>query len=96
MNRRGFLKLFAGLAVAETISKTYFLPPIGGWKSDVIAGPEAYDYIFKYRNLVDGGKLQIYKGRQIGMTTMYRQHIAFQLYKHGDLSRKQLFDVLDT
>jgi hypothetical protein len=38
MNRRSFLSLFAGAAAASTVS--YFLPPIGGWKSDVIAQPE--------------------------------------------------------
>jgi hypothetical protein len=37
MNRRGFLKLLAGAAAASTTA--YFLPPIGGWKSDVIAQP---------------------------------------------------------
>jgi hypothetical protein len=37
MNRRSFLSLFAGAAAASTVS--YFLPPIGGWKSDVIVNP---------------------------------------------------------
>lgn len=35
MNRRSFLKILAGTAAASTTA--YFLPPIGGWKSDVIA-----------------------------------------------------------
>jgi hypothetical protein len=37
MNRRSFLKILAGTAAASTTA--YFLPPIGGWKSDVIAQP---------------------------------------------------------
>ena len=36
MNRRAFLRMIAGTAAA-TAAPTYFLPPIGGWKSDVIA-----------------------------------------------------------
>lgn len=35
MNRRRFLQILAGTAAASTTA--YFLPPIGGWKSDVIA-----------------------------------------------------------
>lgn len=35
MNRRRFLSILAGTAAASTVS--YFLPPIGGWHSDVIA-----------------------------------------------------------
>lgn len=35
MNRRRFLSILAGTAAASTVS--YFLPPIGGWRSDVIA-----------------------------------------------------------
>lgn len=38
MNRRRFLSLFAGAAAASTTA--YFLPPICGWKSDVIAHPD--------------------------------------------------------
>lgn len=37
MNRRGFLKLLGGAAAASATA--YFLPPIGGWKSDVIIDP---------------------------------------------------------
>jgi hypothetical protein len=39
MNRRNFLRLLAGAAAAPAV--TYFLPPIGGWKSDVIVNPFA-------------------------------------------------------
>jgi len=35
MNRRGFLKLLGMGAAVSTV--THFLPPIGGWHSDVIA-----------------------------------------------------------
>jgi hypothetical protein len=51
MNRRGFLKLFA------TAAPTYFLPPIGGWSSDVIVHPgipgRHYD-ILKYDDVTQG------------------------------------------
>lgn len=42
MDRRGFLKCFGGLMAAKAVERTYFLPPIGGWKSDVIINP-AYE-----------------------------------------------------
>lgn len=44
MNRRSFLGLLAAAAVGSTAS--YFLPPIGGWKSDVIFNPNdgAWDH----------------------------------------------------
>lgn len=41
MNRRSFLSLF-GLAAAGVIvapKTSYFLPPVGGWKSDIILRP---------------------------------------------------------
>lgn len=37
MNRRRFLSALASLGVASTTK--YFLPPIGGWHSDVIFNP---------------------------------------------------------
>lgn len=37
MNRRTFLQSLFGVAAATTTA--YFLPPIGGWHSDVIARP---------------------------------------------------------
>lgn len=37
MDRRRFLKILAGAAAAPAV--TYFLPPIGGWRSDVIVHP---------------------------------------------------------
>lgn len=39
MNRRGFLKLFGGAAVAASANPVRFFAPIGGWKSDVIVNP---------------------------------------------------------
>lgn len=38
LSRRGFLKLL-GMAAPAVVAPKYFLPPIGGWKSDVIASP---------------------------------------------------------
>lgn len=42
LTRRGFFRLFGGAAAAAAVAAvapTYFIPPIGGWKSDVIANP---------------------------------------------------------
>jgi hypothetical protein len=41
--RRNFLRLLAGAAIAPKV--TYFLPPIGGWHSDVIAHPMHINYV---------------------------------------------------
>lgn len=38
MNRRNFLRTLFGAAAVQA-APTYFLPPIGGWKSDVIVNP---------------------------------------------------------
>ena len=43
MNRRGFLRTLVGAAAASTT--TYFLPPIGGWHSDVIVNPATTAYL---------------------------------------------------
>jgi hypothetical protein len=40
MNRRRFLTLLAGAGAASATS--YFLPPIGGWHSDVIVKPSEW------------------------------------------------------
>jgi hypothetical protein len=42
MNRRRFLELIAGTGAAKVA--THFLPPIGGWHSDVIAKPNTYKW----------------------------------------------------
>lgn len=41
LNRRGFLRMLGGAAAAAA-APTYFLPPIGGWTSDVIVKPSSY------------------------------------------------------
>lgn len=46
MNRRSLLGLLAGAAAASTVS--YFLPPIGGWKSDIIANPDHEPWGYRY------------------------------------------------
>jgi hypothetical protein len=38
MNRRNFLRILAGAVAAPTV--TPFLPPIGGWHSNVIIRPQ--------------------------------------------------------
>lgn len=43
LTRRGFFRLFGGAAAAvavAAVAPTYFIPPIGGWKSDVILYPQ--------------------------------------------------------
>jgi hypothetical protein len=37
MDRRNFFRLLAGAALAPAV--THFLPPVGGWHSDVIENP---------------------------------------------------------
>jgi hypothetical protein len=44
MDRRGFLRLLAGAAAASTTA--YFLPPIGGWRSDVIVNPRDSNHVW--------------------------------------------------
>ena len=39
MNRRGFLRGLLGTAAVAATNPVHFLPPIGGWKSDVIVNP---------------------------------------------------------
>lgn len=41
ISRRSFFRLLAGAAVAPKVS--YFLPPIGGWTSDIILHPQSSD-----------------------------------------------------
>jgi hypothetical protein len=36
MNRRNFLRVLAGAIATPAVARTYFLPPIGGWTSDII------------------------------------------------------------
>ncbi len=38
MNRRGFIRLL-GIGAASAVVPKYFLPPIGGWRSDTIVNP---------------------------------------------------------
>jgi hypothetical protein len=42
LTRRGFFRLFGGAAAAvavAAVAPTYFIPPIGGWKSSTIINP---------------------------------------------------------
>lgn len=39
VSRRGFLKFLGAAVPIAAVAPTYFLPPIGGWKSDVIVNP---------------------------------------------------------
>lgn len=43
MDRRNFLRVLAGAAAAPAV--THFLPPIGGWHSDVIVHPARPDML---------------------------------------------------
>lgn len=53
ISRRGFFRLF-GAAAAAAAAPTYFLPPIGGWKSATILNPNHYRY-FVADDLVQSG-----------------------------------------
>lgn len=80
MNRRGFLKLFAGAAAAAVVAEavpTYFLPPIGGWKSDVIVNPTSYrTYLMGADALVNVDLLKVYYDKSFIANLKARSPIA--------------------
>lgn len=64
--RRGFLRMLAGAGVVAAANPVHFLPPIGGWSSEVIAAPS-----FHYHNFVADDLFEERKSYTIGQYADY-------------------------